>query len=1040
MIYQKMPSPSKYNEENSSQIPALELLEKLGYNILKPEDAEIMRGSLYNVILKPVLKQQLEKLNSYTYKKETFKFSEKNINQAIDGLDEPLTNGLVKTNEKIYDYLMLGKSYQEILPDKTKRSFNLNYIDFENPQNNVFHAVPEFAVERQNSNKTARPDIVLFVNGIPLGVIECKRVSEDIKQGISQMIRNQGKDYIPQLFKFTQILVSTNKNDTKYATASTPEKFWSHWREEDEKFLQTQISKHITTRKPTIQDENLISLFEPKRFFELIKYFIVFDKDIKKIARYQQYFAIKETIKTINERDEIGNRQSGVIWHTQGSGKSLTMVMFAKYILSKISAKHPKVIVVTDRIDLDKQIHSTFNHTRLKASRATTGEKLIELIKDNNADIVTTIINKFEKSFKKKSVDNSKDIFILIDESHRTQYGEFHIKMKNTFPNACYLGFTGTPLLKREKNTLIKFGKLIHKYTINDAVEDKAIVPLLYEGRMIDQTVNKKAIDLRLDIITRNITPEQKRDVKQKWAKFEKIASSNQRINLIAFDITSDFLTRKENHGIYFKGMLATNSKIDAIRYKEAFDELKELDTQVIISGPDEREDHEEVDNETKSKILKFWQTMMSKYGTEESYLDTIKNEFVYGDSIDILIVVDKLLTGFDAPRASILYIDKELKEHNLLQAIARVNRLFDNKEYGFIVDYRGLLQRLDEAMDLYSGAGLENFDPGDIKGAVLDIIKVIGDLRESHTNLLNIFISIKNKSDIEEYEILLEKQETREFFYEILASFSKNLSIARESEKIYNAIDEKEMQKFKQDLNFFVELRKSVKIRYSDNINYKEYEPQMRNLMDNYIVAEEVIKITKPVDIMDKKNFTEELERLGSKRAKADAIRTRITRSISQNFEENPAYYEKFSKLVDNVIQDYKNKRISESDYFDRMEDIMKKYQSGQTDTKYPNSIKNDIISQSYYGILKNIIFQINQYFEDNESIADISIKIKNIIDKNIKIDFQNNIDIMNKIAQEIEDLLFDYKEDKKLNLDYENIDKIIETIQSMIIKRFAK
>ena len=1036
--YQKLPTSQAYSEENISQKPAVEVLKKLGYIELSPNEAEEMRGSLNNVLLKSILQKQLQKINSFEYKDIKHKFSSKNIKQAMLDLDHSLTNGLVKTNEQIYDYLMLGKSYTQQLEDGTKRSFNLNYIDWDNLENNVFHVVEEFSVERELVGKNARPDIVLFVNGIPFAVIECKKSSISIEQGISQMIRNQGKDYIPQLFKFVQIVMSTNKNQTKYATTSTPAKFWAVWKEQDEQWHQQQLSSLITHRKPTIQDENIISLFHPTRVFELIKYFIVFDKDAKIITRYQQFFAIKETIKTIEERDELGRRQSGVIWHTQGSGKSLTMAMFAKYILFELSKHHPKVIIVTDRKNLDKQIHSTFNHTRLKASRATSGKNLISLIKDENADIVTTVINKFEKATKKEIKDESKDIFVLIDESHRTQYGSFHIYMKNIFPNACYLGFTGTPLLKKEKNTLIKFGKLIHQYTIVDGVNDKAIVPLLYEGRMIEQTINQKAIDTRLDMITRNFDDSKKEQIKKKWSNFTKIASSVQRIKLIAFDINQHFLHNYKLQGTQFKAMLATNSKIEAIRYLEAFEELGDLNAKVIISGVDDREEHEEVDVKSKNIIKQFWDSMMKKYGDEDKYEDSIKDDFVNGDSVDLLIVVDKLLTGFDAPRATVLYIDKEMREHTLLQAIARVNRLYEGKDYGFIIDYRGLLQKLDEAMDMYSGSGLENFDAADIKGAVYDVISIVGSIRSCYTNLINLFVSVKNKDNPLEYEDKLENEELRDLFYSYLSEFGKNLAIAFESETIYNALDKGELDKYKQALKFFQELRKSAKTRYSDEIDNKAYEPQMQNLMDTYIVAEEVIPITKPVDILDKKNFVKELERLGSKRAKADAIRTRITKSISEKWDENPVFFKKFSKMVQEVLSNYKEQRISESEYFNEMESIMKKYQQGDSQEQYPKNIKHNSDAKAYYGVIQETIEQLNPNLNiDLETYGKVALEIQNIINKHIKVDFKDNIDIHNKIAQDIEDLLFELKKELNLVLEFDDIDTIIETVRTISIRK---
>ncbi|EQB37048.1 DEAD/DEAH box helicase [Virgibacillus sp. CM-4] len=1033
-----MEREKSYVERYISQDPAIKVLQKLDYKYLLPEETARMRGNFHDVLLRTVVEEKLKELNSYEYRGGVHKFSDNNIQQAIRDLDEPLTSGLVKTNETIYETIMNGRSYTEFLPDGSKKSFTIQYIDWRNIENNVFHVVEEFEVERMDGRGTVRPDIVLFVNGIPFAVIECKKASISMKQGISQMIRNQGKDYAPQLFKFVQLVMATNKNETQYATCNTPKKFWSVWKEEKEDWLKPWLDKAVEGRIPTLQDKNIISLFHPERLLEISKYFTLFDKDVKKVSRYQQYFAIKEIIKTIEQRDENGNRQSGVIWHTQGSGKSLTMVMLARYILSELVEFNPKVAIVTDRVELDKQIHKTFRHSRLKASRATTGSHLVDLINDNNADIVTSLVHKFDTASKYKTVE-SRDIFVLVDESHRTQYGELNIKMKKVFTNACYLGFTGTPLMKKEKNTMIKFGKLIHTYTIADGVRDKAIVPLLYEGKMVDQTVNQKAIDNRLEMITRNLNDDQKQDVMKKWSLFERIASSSQRISMIAFDINEHFLKNYKTQDSYFKAMLATNSKIEAIRYLESFEELGDLNCAVVISPPDQREGHEAVDIESKDKVQRFWKQMMERYGTPDEYEDAIKDGFINGDEIDLLIVVDKLLTGFDAPRATVLYVDKPMKEHTLLQAIARVNRLYEGKDYGLIIDYRGLLDKLDQAMQMYSGAGLENFDPKDLDGAIYDVISIIGSLRQYHSDLLQIFTPIKNKQDTEEYEVWLEDKERRDVFYDVLSKFGKHLGFALESEKIYNALSPDELQRYKKDLKFFQELRKSVKLRYSDTIDHKEYESKMQKLMDNYISAEEVIRITNPVDILNEKAFEEELERLDTKRAKADAIRTRLTKSVHAKWDENPAYYKKFSERIREAIQEYKEKRISEAEYLNKMKDIMKDYRSGESNEGYPEIIRENRNAQAFYGVTKDIMnSEVKEPEASYEVLGDLALRMDKIIQDYAKVDWHDNMEIHNRIAQELDDLLYDFSTEKNVELDFDTIDKIIEQIKTVALRRY--
>ena len=563
---------SLYLEKNISQQPAIDLLRSMGYTYISPEDCEAQRGSRYHVLLKDILRGQLRRLNRYAFAGAENEFSAANIERAMEDLDEPLTDGLIRSGEKIYDALLLGKSYPETVGEGKTLSFNLKYIDWEHPENNLFHVTEEFAVDSRDKLHNARPDIVLFINGIPFAVIECKTPQISVEQAVEQNIRNQQKEYIPQLYKFAQIVMATNKNAVKYATTGTPKKFWNVWKEQNTAFLEGALAQYVTDRTPTEQDRNLISLFSKERVIELIRYFVLFDANVKKICRYQQYFAIKEIIKTIQQSDEKGNRQSGVIWHTQGSGKSLTMVMLAKYLLMELSDCNPKVVVVTDRKELDRQITATFAHTRLNPARATSGRNLVELLNSGKADVVTTIINKFNTAEKMEHKNFSPDVFLLVDESHRSNYGLLATKMRAVFPNACYIGFTGTPLMKKEKNTMAKFGKLIHKYTIKDGVDDGAIVPLIYEGRFVEQNVDEANIDLWFKQTTKRLTEAQRDDLSRKWSSIRRLTSTDARIKRIALDINEHFIDGYKDTG--FKAMLATNYKRDAIRYLECFEQF----------------------------------------------------------------------------------------------------------------------------------------------------------------------------------------------------------------------------------------------------------------------------------------------------------------------------------------------------------------------------------------------------------------------------------------------------------------------------------
>ena len=1024
-----------YLEKNISQQLAIDLLTAMGYTYISPADCDKQRGSRYHVLLRDILRGQLRRLNRYVYAGAENEFSAANIERAMEDLDEPLTDGLVRTSEKIYDALLLGKSYPETVGDGKMLSFNLRYIDWDNPQNNVFHVTEEFAVDSRDRQHNARPDIVLFINGIPFAVIECKAPHIPVDEAVGQMIRNQQAAYIPQLFKFAQLVVATNKNAVKYATAGTPKKFWSVWKEQDDEWLQTRLKALVPDRMPTEQDRNTVSLFSRERVFELIRYFILFDANVKKVCRYQQFFAVREIMKTIAESDEHGNRQSGVIWHTQGSGKSLTMVMLAKYILMELRDCHPRVVIVTDRKELDAQIAATFAHTRLTPARATSGRHLVELVNSARADVITSIINKFNTVERQEIKNPSRDIFVLVDESHRSNYGLMATRMRSVFHNACYIGFTGTPLMKSEKNTMARFGRLIHKYTIRDGVEDGAIVPLIYEGRFVEQKVDEENIDLWFRQTTRRLTEAQREDLRRKWSSIRRLTSTDARIKRIALDISEHFIEGYKDTG--FKAMLATNYKRDAIRYLECFEQFGDLNCAVVISPPDMREGVDDVDEGADDLVVSFWNKMMRQYGDADRYEEAIKNRFCDGE-IDILIVCSKLLTGFDAPLCQVLYIDKELKEHGLLQAIARTNRLHEGKDYGLIVDYRGLIEKLDTAMDMYSGAGLENFDGGDLKGVVVDVMSAIGNLRSAYTQLVELFAPVGSISDAEAVEVFLADDKMRQDFYTLLCAFGRALHLVLNAEQAYNALGKEERQKYQDTFIFFSKVRRSVKLQYCDAIDNAEYEPLMQNLLDTHLSVAGLKKITSPIDILNKDDFEKELEELGSLRSKADAIASRMTRSISEKRDENPAYYDSFSKRIRDALALYKEKVISEAEYLAKMRTIMGDYHAGRSTVSYPERIKNNVHAQAFFGVLTALFDEVEDERITPDFVAEVSEEITKIVASHSQVDWTNNKTIHDRISQDIDDLFYKYEKEHGLKLSFDLIDKIIDNVKTVALRRF--
>lgn len=1024
-----------YLEINASQRPALALLDAMGYTYISPADCDKQRGSRYHVLLRDILRGQLRRLNRYVYAGAENEFSAANIEHAMEDLDEPLTDGLVRTSEKIYDALLLGKSYPETVGDGKMLSFNLRYIDWDNPQNNVFHVTEEFAVDSRDRQHNARPDIVLFINGIPFAVIECKAPHISVEEAVGQMIRNQQAAYIPQLFKFAQLVVATNKNAVKYATVGTPKKFWSVWKEQDDEWLQPRLKALVPDRMSTEQDRNIVSLFSRERVFELIRYFILFDANVKKVCRYQQFFAVREIMKTIAESDEHGNRRSGVIWHTQGSGKSLTMVMLAKYILMELKDCHPRVVIVTDRKELDAQIAATFAHTRLTPARATSGRHLVELVNSARADVITSIINKFNTVERQEVKNPSRDIFVLVDESHRSNYGLMATRMRSVFPNACYIGFTGTPLMKSEKNTMARFGRLIHKYTIRDGVEDGAIVPLIYEGRFVEQKVDEENIDLWFKQTTRRLTEAQREDLRRKWSSIRRLTSTDARIKRIALDISEHFIEGYKDTG--FKAMLATNYKRDAIRYLQCFEQFGDLNCAVVISPPDMREGVDDVDEGADDLVVSFWSKMMQQYGDADRYEEAIKNRFCDGE-IDILIVCSKLLTGFDAPLCQVLYIDKELKEHGLLQAIARTNRLHEGKDYGLIVDYRGLIEKLDTAMDMYSGAGLENFDGGDLKGVVVDVMSAIGNLRSAYTQLVELFAPVGSISDAEAVEVFLADDKMRQDFYTLLCAFGRALHLVLNAKQAYNALSKEERQKYQDTFIFFSKVRRSVKLQYCDAIDNAEYEPLMQNLLDTHLSVAGLKKITSPIDILNKDDFEKELEELGSLRSKADAIASRMTRSISEKRDENPAYYDSFSKRIRDALALYKEKVISEAEYLAKMRTIMEDYHAGRSTVSYPERIKNNVHAQAFFGVLTALFDEVEDERITPDFVAEVSEEITKIVASHSQVDWTNNKTIHDRISQDIDDLFYKYEKEHGLKLSFDLIDKIIDNVKTVALRRF--
>ena len=1018
--------------ENKIQQNSINLLQRLGYKFVsREENLKLRGGKSSEVLFREILIQKLGEINGYEYKGKRYKFSQSNVLKAVDELaGVSLNEGLMVANERITNLLLLGTSLEENLEDGTKRSFSFKFIDFENLQNNDFYVTEEFEVSRvsqSDAQKHRRPDLVLFINGIPIVVIELKKSSVSLENGIKQLEKEQGKDEIAHLFKYIQLTIAANGSGARYGTTGTAFKFYSVWKEQDEAKAKESLKSLINGREVSALDMTLFALLSKDRLLRLVRHYILFDQKMKKVCRYQQFFAIEETLKRVS-MVKGGVRAGGLIWHTQGSGKSLTMVMLTK-LLKQIYI-NSKIIVVTDRIDLDGQIHETFENTDVKAGRASSGSDLIEKLQ-SGVSVITTLVHKFEKVQNQKVVIRDSDIFVLVDESHRTQGGDLHKAMKKALPLACYIGFTGTPLLKREKNSFAKFGGEIHRYTIDDAVKDGAVLPLLYEGRYVGQEVlDPEGLTRKFDLISRELGDEAKSDLQQKWARFERVASSEQRLELIAVDINEHIKKTLKKSG--FKAMLATQRKYDAIKYHEIFEEFGEIKSAYVISS----NEHEELEGGNKEYIAKAWQETIKDYGSEEAYLKYVKDEFVNGDEIDLLIVVDKLLTGFDAPRASTLYIDKQLKEHNLLQAIARVNRLYDGKDYGYIIDYRGLLGELDQALTSY--ASLSGFDPEDITGAVIDVRSEIIKAKTYYTHLDDLFSGVKFKDDLESYVAVLEDVQKRDDFKEWLSQFARAFKLALSSEKIYDILSEEEIKVYKQRVKFYNELRKAVQLRYHEACDFGKYEAQMQKLLDTYVSAKEVNELTKLVNIFETE-FDDEVQRVEGKNAKADTIISAVSAVVKEKMDSNPAFYKSIAQQIQDIIDEYKAKRLSEEEKLTKAK-LLKDLITGAlkpNEDRYPKEFNANKILFAIYDNLLDILGDVG--LADVEVVAkNLSLKFYEIYKKaSKKPEWHKNKDVENEITSQMEDALWDVEDEYGVSIDEK--EKIYQTIRGIGISFYA-
>ena len=1083
-----------FQEEFSAKIPALTLLTNLGYTFIPPSECEALRGntlasnkkSTHQVVLLPVMRAFLAK-QTFSFAGKQHTLSEAAIDKVMHELNPAMNLGLKAANEKIYDALMYGVSVTEFIDGK-KASPTIKLIDWHDIDNNQFHFTEELVVQNAEGTGNRIPDIVCFVNGLPLVVIEAKRPDSN-KEGkstnaeaISQHIRNQGQAEIPHLYAYSQLLLAINGHEGLYATCGTPEKFWAKWKEEhshlgiaeaefvrlkNHKLSNEQLDglfKHRPTKAKgdylslvavgdltvTDQDRLIVSLLRPERLLDMTRLFTLFDKKAGKIvARYQQVFGIKALIERINTFDDSGSREGGVIWHTTGSGKSFTMVFLSKALIWLEELAQCRFVIVTDRIDLEDQLSRTFTSggaldDRDKVSAmATTGKRLAEQIGKSNERVIFSIINKFGSAIKHKDCYNdSPNIIVLVDEGHRSQNGENNIRMQQTLPKAAFIAFTGTPLLKDDK-TENKFGKIIHSYTMQQAVEDKTVTPLLYEERIPELNVNDKAIDAWFERSTSKLTDKQKTDLKKKFSQKGQIYQTEGRIELIAYDIADHFQNFKQQG---LKGQLACDSKASAIRYKKALDKIGTVTSVVAMSAPDTREGHEAVDQESKDIVQNWWKANVNKMD-EKAYTKAIIEDFGRDDGPDIMIVVDKLLTGFDEPKNTVLYIDKPLKEHNLIQAIARVNRLHSKKQFGYLIDYRGILKELDTTIEKYQDLAERTqggFDIDDLKGLYNRMDTEYKKLPGLHSDLWAIFDGVKNKQDGPALRQALAPKvhevggkfvdtnlKKRDDFYSALTAFSNCMKVALQSATYFEdkSFDNKR-DLYKRDLKAFVDLRKQVREDADETINYDEYAEDIRSLLDKHIAGIEVKepdgaylvgnlgKDVKPQDMSD-----------DEARNQTDKITGRITKMIEQDLADDPYAQEYFSKMLKKAIEDAKamfDAPVKQYILFADFEQEVKDRKIADV----PNDFMDDAgklnkHAQAYFGLFKHLFDSelLTEKALDNDKLVALTFSIDEVVNNAVAEYSINPAEIENAIHMKLLPLLF-------ADLGLDNAQKLIEEV----------
>jgi type I restriction enzyme, R subunit len=914
------------------------------------------------------------------------------INKAINefvslAANQQLT--LYDLNKAVYSALRYGVKVREKAGEAPK---TVMLINWEHADKNDFYIAEEVTVK---GNLPKRPDIVLYVNGIALGVIELKRSTVSVSEGIRQNLDNQKDTFIKRFFATMGLLMAGNDTEgLAYGVIETSEKYYLPWKE-DEKATD-ELAKQIASLCRAVEyrlDKNIISVCEKHRFLEIIHDFIVFDRGRKKACRPNQYFGVKAA------QARVSQREGGIIWHTQGSGKSLTMVWLTKWI--KENKQDARILVITDREELDEQIEKVYFGVDEKIYRTKSGKDLINKLNEATPILLCSLVHKFGKRGGEVTdkdydsfIDELKaslpkgfrpkgDLYVFVDECHRTQSGKLHKAMKAIMPNALFIGFTGTPLMKKDKQSSMEvFGSYIHTYKFDEAVADKVVLDLRYEARYVDQNiVSQEKIDQWFDVKTKGLTDAAKAQLKQRWGTIQKIFSSKSRLNKIASDIFFDMSTKDRLQNGRGNAILVAGRVYEACKYYELFQDMGLKKCAIITSYSPNIADikGETVDNDSETENLEKYEIYQKMLGGKDvqTFEKEVKDKFIDEPAqMKLLIVVDKLLTGFDAPSATYLYIDKSMRDHGLFQAICRVNRLDDkdngeDKEYGFVVDYRDLFKSLKKAVVNYTSEAFDAYDKEDVKGLLKDRLSEakehLEELLESLHTLCEPIAPPKETLErqryfcgvnIEDLAELKANEPKRVTLYKLTASLIRAYAeLAPEmTEAGYSTLQAEAIRK---EVEYFKKIRDEIKLASGDYIDLKKYEPDMRHLIDTYISAEESRKVSALDDmslieliVARGVDFVDELPDgiKGNKEAAAETIENNVRRNIIEKTATNPKYFDKMSVLLKELIEERKRAAISYEEYLRKVVELTRKIAKPESSVKYPAKIRKSKALMSLY------------------------------------------------------------------------------------------